>query len=77
MFDVVTVSPKYQIVIPKQARTVMHIKPGDKLGVIPSGKEIHFIKESPLKSLRGIVKGVDSDFCKEREEEDRTMNGEL
>ncbi|MDR0910906.1 MAG: AbrB/MazE/SpoVT family DNA-binding domain-containing protein [Spirochaetaceae bacterium] len=77
MVDVAVVSPKYQIVIPKRTRETWRIKPGNKVGFIPVGKDVHLVKDSPLKSIRGIARGVNSDFCKEREEEDRTMNGEL
>jgi len=66
---VVTVSSKFQIVIPLDVRERMNLKPGQKVFVIEKDGVVHLIPEKPLKDLRGFVKGVTTD--KLRHEEDR------
>jgi len=66
---VVTVSSKFQVVIPLDVREKMNLKPGQKVIVVEKDGVVHLIPEKPLKELRGFVKGVTSD--KLRHEEDR------
>jgi AbrB family looped-hinge helix DNA binding protein len=67
--DVVTVSSKYQVVIPQDVREKMNLKPGQKLIVIEKDGVVHLIPEKPVKELRGFVKGATTG--KLRHEEDR------
>jgi len=66
---VVTVSSKFQVVIPLDVRERMNLKPGQKVFVVEKDGVVHLIPEKPLKDLRGFVKGVTTD--KLRHEEDR------
>jgi len=66
---VVTLSSKYQIVIPLDVREKMNLKPGQKVVVVEKDGVVHLIPEKPMKELRGFVKGVTAD--KLRHEEDR------
>ena len=66
---VVTVSSKYQVVIPRDVREKMNLKPGQKVIVVEKDGVVHLIPEKPVKELRGFVKGVTTD--KLRYEEDR------
>jgi len=66
---VVTVSSKYQIVIPLDVREKMNLKPGQKVFVVEKDGVAHLIPEKPMKDLRGFVKGVTTN--KLRHEEDR------
>ena len=66
---VVTLSSKYQIVIPLDVREKMNLKPGQKVVVVEKDGVVHLIPEKPMKELRGFVKGVTVD--KLRHEEDR------
>jgi AbrB family looped-hinge helix DNA binding protein len=66
---IVTLSSKYQIVIPQDVREKMKLKPGQKVIVIEKDGVVHLIPEKPMKDLRGFVKGVTAD--KLRREEDR------
>jgi AbrB family looped-hinge helix DNA binding protein len=77
MYATVKVSSKYQIVIPKQIREPLNIKPGDTFGLLTTGKSLSLIKNVPLEALRGIAPGIDSNFDREREEGDRELTGEL
>jgi AbrB family looped-hinge helix DNA binding protein len=67
--DTVTVSPKYQVVIPLAVRERSHIRPGERLQVISFDDRIELIRVRPMRSMRGFLKGLDARF--ERDEEDR------
>jgi AbrB family looped-hinge helix DNA binding protein len=68
--DTVTVSPKYQVVIPLAVRERNHIRVGERLQVISFDGRIELIPVRPMRSMRGFLKGFDARF--ERDEEDRT-----
>jgi AbrB family looped-hinge helix DNA binding protein len=61
----VTVSPKFQVVIPKDVREKMKLVPGQKMQVIPYGDRIELVPMRPLSSLRGFVRGIDTAFARE------------
>jgi len=63
----VTVSPKFQIVIPKTIRKALQL-PGQKLRIVEYAGRIELVPERDISELRGFVKGIDTDF---RREEDR------
>ena len=67
--DAVTVSPKYQVVIPLKVRERMRVKPGQKMHVIAYDNMVEFIPVRPIKQSRGSLKGIDTRI--ERDEEDR------
>ena len=63
----VTVSPKYQVVIPRAIREALHLRPGQKMQVLEYEGRIEFIPERDIKELRGFLKGINTAF--EREED--------
>ena len=63
----VTVSPKYQVVIPKSIREALHLRPGQKMRIVEYEGRIELIPERDIKELRGFLKGINTDF--EREED--------
>ncbi len=63
----VTLSPKYQVVIPKAVRNVLNLRPGQKMQVIEYNGRIEFILERDIAELRGFLKGINTEF--EREED--------
>jgi len=63
----VTLSPKYQVVIPKAVRKVLNLRPGQKMQVIEYNGRIEFILERDIAELRGFLKGINTKF--EREED--------
>ncbi|MFZ5818829.1 MAG: AbrB/MazE/SpoVT family DNA-binding domain-containing protein [Chloroflexota bacterium] len=67
--DAVTISPKYQVVIPLKARERMRVKPGQKMHVIAYDNMVVFIPVRPIQQARGSLKGIDTRI--ERDEEDR------
>ena len=64
----VTVSPKYQVVIPKTVREALNLRPGQRMQVVEYNGRIEFIPERDLKELRGFLKGINTEF---KREEDR------
>ncbi len=63
----VTVSPKFQVVIPKSVREALHLRPGQKMQVVEYEGRIELIPERDIKELRGFLKGINTNF--EREED--------
>lgn len=58
--ETVTVSPKYQVVIPKSVRDSLQIKPGQKVQVMVYENRIEMIPVVPIQQLRGFIKGIDT-----------------
>jgi len=63
-----TISPKYQVVIPKNIREKLRLKSGQKMTVVAKGGVIYFIPEKPLSFFRGLLKGMDRGDIREDEE---------
>lgn len=62
---VVTVSPKYQVVIPKDVREKLALKPGQKVQAFAFGNRIELVPVREPDELRGFLKGVSNDFSRE------------
>jgi len=56
----VTVSPKFQVVIPKEVRKRFGLLPGQKIQIIVYGDRIELIPVMPVKQMRGFLKGIDT-----------------
>jgi AbrB family looped-hinge helix DNA binding protein len=63
-----TISPKFQIVIPKEVREKLHLAPSQRLQVVEKGGVITLVPEVPLKSLRGALKGMSSSDLREKKD---------
>ena len=61
----VTVSPKFQVVIPKDVRNRMQLAPGQKMQVISYGDRIELVPVRPVRSMRGFLKGINISFERE------------
>lgn len=57
----ITVSPKFQVVIPKEIRKRLNLKPGQKLQVIQLGDRIEYIILKDIKDARGFLKDMNTD----------------
>lgn len=66
--QLVTVSPKYQVVIPKTVREALKLYPGQRMQVVEYNGRIELIPERDIKELRGFLKGINTEF---KREEDR------
>ena len=67
--DIVTISPKFQVVIPKSVREQLNLVPGQKAHVLVHGDRIEFLPVRPARELRGLLRGLDTSF--ERDRRDR------
>ena len=61
----ITVSSKYQIVIPSKIREALGIKPGEKLHAIEYRGRIELVPVRPTKCARGSLKGIDTEVPRE------------
>jgi len=67
--DIATVSPKFQIVIPKKVREQVGLQPGQKVRVIPYLGRIELIPVESIKENRGFLKGIDTEVERELDRE--------
>ncbi len=56
----VTISPKFQVVIPKDIRDRLGLLPGQKVQAIAYGDRIELIPVRPAAELRGFLEGIDT-----------------
>jgi AbrB family looped-hinge helix DNA binding protein len=63
----VTVSPKFQVVIPRNVRESLHLRPGQKMQVIEYVGRIELIPERDISDLRGFLKGINTDFERDKD----------
>ena len=63
--NTVTISPKYQVVIPREIREKMGLKPGQKVQVMAHDGRIEMIPLVPITDLRGFVRGIDTQIDRE------------
>jgi AbrB family looped-hinge helix DNA binding protein len=63
----VTVSPKFQVVIPKAVRQRLGIRPGQKLQILQFSDRIEFVILQNIKGMRGFLKGIKTDIRREKD----------
>jgi AbrB family looped-hinge helix DNA binding protein len=56
----VTISPKFQVVIPKDVRERLALRAGQKVSVFVFEDRIELVPVRPLKQMRGFLKGIDT-----------------
>jgi AbrB family looped-hinge helix DNA binding protein len=59
--DIVTISPKFQVVIPKGIREQMNLRPGQRMQALGFGGRIAFVPVRPIRQMRGYLRGIDTD----------------
>ncbi len=64
----VTISPKFQVVIPKQIRENLQLTPGQLIQAIIYDGRIELIPLQPIQVMRGFLEGIDTDV---KRDEDR------
>ena len=65
--QMVTISPKFQIVIPKKIRESLQLSPGQKVQTLMYDDRIELIPLRPLKQMRGFLKGIDTTIMREKD----------
>jgi AbrB family looped-hinge helix DNA binding protein len=63
----VTVSPKFQVVIPKEIRKKLGLLPGQRIQIVVYGDRIELIPVRPVKRMRGFLKGIDTRVLREED----------
>lgn len=64
---VVTVSPKYQVVIPQRIREALGLKPGQKIEALQYLDRVEFVPVRPIRAMRGFLKGIDRTVPRDRD----------
>jgi len=67
----VTISSKYQVVIPRPIREQFNLKPGQKIAFIPYKNTLRVVIIPPIEAAQGIFPNIDTD--PQREKEDRVL----
>lgn len=65
--ETVTVSPKFQVVIPRAIRQSLDIRPGQKVQIIRYGNRIEIIPLRTIQEARGFLRGIDTSVDRERD----------
>jgi len=63
----VTVSPKFQVVIPKEVREKLGLSPGQRIQIVVYGDRIELIPVKPVRRMRGFLKGIDTRVPREKD----------
>jgi AbrB family looped-hinge helix DNA binding protein len=63
----VIVSQKYQVVIPKNIRDALKLKPGQKMRVMEYDGRIELIPDRDIAELRGFLRGIDTRLEREKD----------
>jgi AbrB family looped-hinge helix DNA binding protein len=63
----VTVSPKFQVVIPKAVRERLGIRAGQKLQILQIADRIEFVPLKDIRRMRGFLKGIDTNVQREKD----------
>jgi len=64
----VTLSTKYQLVLPRETRERLKLRPGTKLTVMEKGGVIYLVPERPLRAMRGVAAGVNPRGLREKKD---------
>ncbi len=63
--ETVTISPKFQVVIPKSIREQLKLRPGQKVQAIVYEDRIELVPVRPIQQMRGFLKGIDTTVPRE------------
>jgi AbrB family looped-hinge helix DNA binding protein len=63
--ETVTISPKYQVVIPKRLRRRLGLSPGQKVQAIAYENRIELVPVRPIRKMRGFLKGIDASVSRD------------
>ena len=63
----VTISPKFQVVIPKEIRESMKLEPGQKVQAVEYENRIELVPIRPTAEMRGFLRGIDTDVPRDED----------
>ena len=65
--DIVKISPKFQVVIPRAVREQLQLTPGQRVQAIAYEGRIELIPVRPARELRGLLRGIDTTVHRDRD----------
>jgi AbrB family looped-hinge helix DNA binding protein len=65
MVETVTISPKFQVVIPKSIREGLDLHPGQKIQAIQYGDRVELVPVKPARQMKGFLRGIDTNVPRE------------
>ena len=65
----VKVSPKFQVVIPREVREALGIRVGQRVQVLTFEDRVEFIPLKPMKQMRGFLRGIDTSVPRDEDRE--------
>jgi AbrB family looped-hinge helix DNA binding protein len=65
--NTVTVSKKYQVVIPKEIRELAGLEPGTRVEVLRYENRIELVPIQPMEKLKGVFKDIDTGIEREND----------
>ena len=63
--ETVTISPKYQVVIPRRIRAALGLRSGEKVRAIQLGRRVELVPIMPPEQARGFLSGIRTDVPRE------------
>ena len=63
--DTVTLSPEFQVVIPRAIREALHLTAGEKLHVMRYADRVEFIPVRSIREMRGFLRGIDTSITRD------------
>ena len=63
----VTISPKFQVVIPSEIRKRLKLEPGQRVQAVAYENRIELIPLRPMTELRGFLRGIDTTVEREKD----------
>ena len=65
--EFITISPKFQIVIPQKIQDAMGLRTGEKANVLSFRNRVVVMPVRDMRSLRGYLKGINTSFIREED----------
>jgi len=65
--ETLTLSPKYQVVIPKAVREALHLHAGQQIQVVAYDDRIELIPQQEMSEMRGFLRGIDTEVPREED----------
>ena len=63
--EIVKISSKYQVTIPKRIRDTLGLRPGQRLQIMEIGNRIELTPERNIKEMEGFLEGIDTEVTRE------------
>lgn len=63
--ETVTISPKYQVVIPQKIREGLGLRSGEKVRMLSFEGRVEIIPVRQIQHMRGYLKGINTEFERE------------